>query len=359
MPHFLLSLYRIPALLFSLSTLYVFACLAVPVTSGTFRYYAGNRMPKTYWVKLAALLLYLTLVFSFTGFATIWGLRTDHFGSIDLNPISIFTHPASSILNIIMMMPLGVLLPMLWPGFRSWRAVALAGFALSLTIEISQLFTVRAVTVDDLLMNTSGAVIGYAVYRAIAKGHREISNRDSRPAAALSIPQRLGAVSLALATAGFFFFYHGGVSARVDEFGQSIGYRPERVSLLGNQGTIQVSGTGTQGFPADWEGAASGMESGFITNIDGNILELNMLQVQVIADGTVVTGTNRDDEPQFLQVTPETQVTVIKANSQVVLSESAGQITDIQPNDRLDFLYEATDGDIPVATSIAIWRFVQ
>jgi len=350
-PHFLLSLARIPALLFSASTLYVFACLAIPVTIGTFRYYAGNRMPKTYWVKLAALLLYLALVFSFTGFATIWGLRTDHLGSIDLNPISIFTHPASSILNIIMMMPLGVLLPMLWPNFRSWRAVALAGFALSLTIEISQLFTVRAVTVDDILMNTLGAIVGYAVYRAIAKSHRAISNREPRPT--LSMPQKLGAVSLALATAGFFFFYHGGVSARADELGQAIG-----IPQIGNAGTIVVTGTGTQGQP---EGAttAEGMESGFVTSIDGDILELNMLQVHVMADGTVVTGTNRDDAPQFLQVTPETHVTVIKANSQVVLSGSAGQITDIQPNDRLDFLTESSDGDAPIATTITIWRFVQ
>ena len=353
MPHFLLSLARVPALLFSLSTLYVFACLAIPVTIGTFRYYSGNRMPKTYWVKLVALLLYLTLVFCFTGFATIWGLRADHLGSIDLNPISIFTHPASSILNIIMMMPLGVLLPMLWPNFRSWRAVALAGFALSLTIEISQLFTVRAVTVDDLLMNTLGAIVGYAVCQAITKSHRAISSREPRPATALSIPQRLGAVSLALATAGFFFFYHGGVSARADELGQAIG-----IPQIGNSGTVVVTGSGTQGQPSG--GATTeGMESGFVTSIDGDILELNMLQVQVMADGVVVTGTNRDDEPQFVQVTPETQVTVIKANSQVVLSESAGQIADIQPNDRLDFLAETTDGDVPVAITIAIWRFVQ
>ena len=353
MPHFLLSLARVPALLFSLSTLYVFACLAIPVTIGTFRYYAGTRLPKTYWVKLVALLLYLALVFSFTGFATIWGLRADHLGSIDLNPISIFTHPASSILNIIMMTPLGVLLPMLWPNFRSWRAVALAGFVLSLTIEFSQLFTVRAVTVDDLLMNTLGAIVGYAVYQAIANCHRAISGREERPTAALSLPQRLGAASLALATAGFFFFYHGGVSARADELGQAIG-----MPQIGNTGTVVVTGSGTQGQPIG-TATAEGMESGFVTSIDGDILELNMLQVQVMADGTVVTGTNRDDEPQFVQVTPETRVTVIKANSQVVLSESAGRIADIQPNDRLDFLTESTNGDVPVAITIAIWRFVQ
>jgi glycopeptide antibiotics resistance protein len=352
-PHFLLSLARVPALLFSLSTLYMFACLAIPVTIGTFRYYAGNRKPKTYWVKLAALLLYLALVFSFTGFATTWGLRTDHIANIDLNPISIFTHPASSLLNIIMMMPLGVLLPMLWPNFRSWRAVALVGFALSLTIEISQLFTVRAVTVDDVLMNTLGAIVGYAVYQAIANRHRAIPDQGLRAAAALSIPQSLGAVSLALATAGFFFFYHGGVSARANELGEAIG-----IPQIGNSGTVVVVGTGTQGQPGG-ASIAEGMESGFVTSIDGDILELNMLQVQVMADGTVVTGTNRDDEPQFLQVTPETQVTIIKANSQVVLSETAGQISDIQLGDRLDFLTETTDGEVPVATTIAIWRFLQ
>ena len=44
--------------------------------------------------------------------------------------------------------------------------VVLTGFLISLSIEIIQLpFAVRASDIDDLILNLSGMIIGFAIYR--------------------------------------------------------------------------------------------------------------------------------------------------------------------------------------------------
>ena len=60
-----------------------------------------------------------------------------------------------------MFLPFGFLLPVLWQSCRSWKTTTLAGFATSALIELLQLFCFRATDVDDLLMNTLGAFLGY------------------------------------------------------------------------------------------------------------------------------------------------------------------------------------------------------
>lgn len=68
--------------------------------------------------------------------------------------------------NILLFAPLGFLTPLFWAGWRSaGRAIGL-GAAMSLFIEINQLFTYRATSVDDLLLNTLGAVLGFVCWLA-------------------------------------------------------------------------------------------------------------------------------------------------------------------------------------------------
>lgn len=67
--------------------------------------------------------------------------------------------------NIAAFVPLGVLLPLIWRRRWSFAKIALWGFALSLTIEVLQfLFTTRVADVDDLTLNTLGAIAGYLCY---------------------------------------------------------------------------------------------------------------------------------------------------------------------------------------------------
>ena len=67
--------------------------------------------------------------------------------------------------NIVMFIPIGILLPLLWKKFdRAWRTIAI-GFLISLLIEILQLPQMRSSDVDDLWLNTLGVSIGYILYK--------------------------------------------------------------------------------------------------------------------------------------------------------------------------------------------------
>ena len=69
--------------------------------------------------------------------------------------------------NIVMFIPIGFFLPLLWEKFNAaWRTIA-AGFLLSLLIEILQLPQMRSSDVDDLWLNTLGTFFGYLAYRSI------------------------------------------------------------------------------------------------------------------------------------------------------------------------------------------------
>ena len=73
------------------------------------------------------------------------------------------------VLNVIMFMPLGFLLPFIWTGYRKLSKVALAGLGMSILIELLQLFSLRATDIDDLTMNTLGSVIGFLIWAAADK----------------------------------------------------------------------------------------------------------------------------------------------------------------------------------------------
>lgn len=71
--------------------------------------------------------------------------------------------------NIVMFMPIGFFLPLLWGKFnRAWRAIGI-GLLLSLFIEVVQLTQLRSSDVDDLWLNTLGAIFGYIVYKSCPK----------------------------------------------------------------------------------------------------------------------------------------------------------------------------------------------
>ncbi len=69
------------------------------------------------------------------------------------------------ILNIIMFMPLGILLPCVFKRINSLHSAALISFLATLTIECIQIFLPgRAFDIDDIILNTLGGAIGYSVY---------------------------------------------------------------------------------------------------------------------------------------------------------------------------------------------------
>ena len=71
--------------------------------------------------------------------------------------------------NIILFIPIGFLLPMLFKRMEYFPLTVLAGLGISLFIEIVQLPQNRSSDVDDLWLNTLGAFVGYMFYLCIKK----------------------------------------------------------------------------------------------------------------------------------------------------------------------------------------------
>lgn len=77
--------------------------------------------------------------------------------------------------NIIMFMPLGFFPALLWRRWRWWKSL-LAGFCTSASIEFIQFFIGRSTDIDDVILNTAGALTGFWIYwllRAIAPSFTE------------------------------------------------------------------------------------------------------------------------------------------------------------------------------------------
>jgi glycopeptide antibiotics resistance protein len=74
--------------------------------------------------------------------------------------------------NLGLLLPLGIYAPMLRRPMRSAPAVLVLAAGVSAAIELGQLsiataygFPVRVADVDDVLLNTIGALVGYAAWR--------------------------------------------------------------------------------------------------------------------------------------------------------------------------------------------------
>ncbi len=67
--------------------------------------------------------------------------------------------------NIIMFIPIGILIPLIWK--TPSKATVLCGFGCSAFIEITQIFLPRSTDVDDLLLNTLGTFIGWMIFYTI------------------------------------------------------------------------------------------------------------------------------------------------------------------------------------------------
>ena len=89
----------------------------------------------------------------------------------DLNPLinltpfaEIRTNYIEYMQNILLFIPFGFFLPLLWKRFEKPHRTLIFGALFSLSIEILQLFTYRITDIDDFFMNTLGTMIGYCLF---------------------------------------------------------------------------------------------------------------------------------------------------------------------------------------------------
>lgn len=144
----------------------------------------GIKDPQNHLIRLLTFAVYFTLVLHVTGIGTIYDTLR---GGMEINSEQLRLIPLIDImdrrifildiLNIIMMVPLGFMLPMIWPKSDNLKIIALTGFVFSLMIELSQLLNFRCSDVDDLIMNTLGAVLGFLLFRLINKNKNIQSKR--------------------------------------------------------------------------------------------------------------------------------------------------------------------------------------
>jgi len=82
--------------------------------------------------------------------------------------------------NVLLFVPLGFLLPLLVPVVRRWWQVLGVGAGVSLAIELYQLAWpgVRKASVNDVLMNALGALLGFVALR-LTGHHRGESSRQT------------------------------------------------------------------------------------------------------------------------------------------------------------------------------------
>lgn len=128
-------------------------------------------------VLILLFVCFLTGIFIVTGVPSINEVVLDF--SINLIPfLDLMNSPFQYILNLILFLPIGILPPLLWRQFQKPRNIILLGFLLSLFIEIAQLFNFRTTDIDDLIMNTLGAAVGYLITTLFLKRDIMIYEED-------------------------------------------------------------------------------------------------------------------------------------------------------------------------------------
>ncbi|MCU5429978.1 VanZ family protein [Bacillus cereus] len=151
---------------------YFFAIMFCILFQIGFYFKAKNNISIRHFLWVYVFLFYLSLVYKVTQIATVWDIsRYETWIRVNQINLTLFDTAGSTtyLLNILLFMPLGFLLPTIWPQFRKIKNTVCAGFFFSLAIELNQLLNNRITDVDDLFTNTLGAIIGYVLYTALFK----------------------------------------------------------------------------------------------------------------------------------------------------------------------------------------------
>jgi len=130
----------------------------------------------------SSFLVYVFMVLTLTGYFILFReiaahgwwhrvlLRVQTKERINLHPFLMFKQfrlaSTQVIGNLVMLLPLGIYIPLLFPGLSGFFRVFIICLVVSISIELMQLITsVRSTDIDDVILNTSGAVVGYVLYK--------------------------------------------------------------------------------------------------------------------------------------------------------------------------------------------------
>lgn len=130
----------------------------------------------------ASYFLYIFMVLTLTGYFVLFRevsangwwekmmLRVERKDHVNLELFKIFDIYQLSntqiVGNLLLLLPLGIYLPLLYKKSSNFFAVLIISVMVSTVIELLQLITRhRSADVDDILLNTMGACVGFVVYK--------------------------------------------------------------------------------------------------------------------------------------------------------------------------------------------------
>lgn len=164
-----------------------------------------RKKTKIPWQKMVGFIVFL--IFSYTalcetGIGTVWDIgKYDTIITLDRINLIPFSDGLNiqHLLNIVLFMPLGFMIPLFWVQYRTPFKTILTGAFFSIVIEVCQLFNLRATDIDDLLMNTLGTCVGYLIWMACNKIYR------GKRIKSIALSAHEPFIYLALLIAGWFF----------------------------------------------------------------------------------------------------------------------------------------------------------
>ena len=133
------------------------AILLIPVFCILNRVHFNNIRKSIFYYLFSC---YLSVVSILVGLPSVAYIRTE----LNLNLIPFIGMVAdfkNSLLNILLFIPLGAALPLLWHQFRTCKSTVRFGFCTSAAIELLQILTYRTTDVNDLITNTFGTFLAF------------------------------------------------------------------------------------------------------------------------------------------------------------------------------------------------------
>ena len=164
-------------LLFALGILVLYAWFIVSV-------YVWQQHNATQMLVQSSFFVYVFMVLTLTGYFILfrevsahgWGtsmrLRIRHEDHVNLTAFKIFKiyEPSDRQIvgNLVMLFPLGIYLPLLYKRLNNFILFLLVSLVVACSIEFFQLATrFRSADVDDVILNSSGAIAGFILFKLI------------------------------------------------------------------------------------------------------------------------------------------------------------------------------------------------
>ena len=114
-------------------------------------YMIGKKLPVAHIAISLIFCLYLTGILAATGIC----IRASFSPNFTFIPfVDMIRGPIGTALNILLFVPMGFFIPMLYKNYDTISKTALAGFLISLSVECLQMFGFGATDINDLITNT-------------------------------------------------------------------------------------------------------------------------------------------------------------------------------------------------------------